>query len=57
MRVEEEKLKILTDQGKAKRKELADQGIEIRKALEVLNSPQNLKSNPKLINMIIKRIN
>lgn len=57
MRVEEEKLKILTDQGKAKRKELADQGIEIRKALEVLNSPQNLKSNPKLINLIIKRIN
>lgn len=35
MREEEEKLRILTDQGKAKRKQLSDEGIEIKKALEV----------------------
>ncbi len=35
MREEEEKLRILTDQGKAKRKELSDQGNQIKKALEV----------------------
>ena len=35
MREEEEKLRILTDQGNAKRKELSDQGNQIKKALEV----------------------
>ena len=40
MREEEEKLKILNEQGKAKRKELADQGIQLRKALEVSRQNQ-----------------
>jgi hypothetical protein len=35
MREEEEKLRVLVDQGKAKRKQMSEEGNEIRKALEV----------------------
>lgn len=52
MREEEEKIKILTEQGKAKRKELSDQGTQIRKALEVSYPIRKQDLNTLLIQLL-----